>query len=59
MLRADGVQSLKIDGIEITLRPLVVEQHAPTSTEPVSPRDPVALGFPANTKLPTLRNRNG
>jgi hypothetical protein len=56
-LRAEGVSCLKIDGIELLLRPVMPSEMA--SEPPSVGRDPVTLGLPPGTKLPTLRERRG
>jgi hypothetical protein len=57
-LRNEGVLRLKIDGIELELRPLMVEEP-PKAEEPPAKRDPVTFGLPPGTKMPSLRERRG
>ena len=57
-LRNEGVLRLKIDGIELELRPLMAEEP-PKAEEPPAKRDPVTFGLPPGTKMPSLRERRG
>lgn len=58
-LRAEGVFTLKVDGIEVQLRPVAAQDDGKPPEEPPAGRDPVTFGLPPGTKLPSLRDRRG
>jgi hypothetical protein len=57
-LRAQGVLAIKVDGLEVALRPLAVEEPQKPAEEPPAGRDPVTYGLQPGTKMPTLRERS-
>lgn len=58
-LREMGVLNIKIDGIEVNLRPAQPQEQAPAAPQPVQGRDPMTMGLAGNLKIPTLRDRHG
>jgi hypothetical protein len=57
-LREQGVSCLKIDGIELLLRPVLPSEEIPQKLEPPQGRDPLRYGLKPGTEMPTLRGRN-
>ena len=55
-LQAQGVSSLRIDGIELQLRALPGLELPQGPPEPQG-RDPVMYGLPPGIKLPSLRDK--
>jgi hypothetical protein len=55
-LQAQGVYSIKIDGIEVHLRGMPQAETSPPQELPAG-RDPVTYGLPPGVKMPSLRDR--
>lgn len=58
-LRAEGVVAIMIDGVQVQLNPLRLEEAPQTVVEPPAGRDPVTYGLDPRVKLPSLRDRRG
>lgn len=57
-LREIGVAALKIDGIEVALRPQMLQEQPGVPPQPQG-RDSMTMGLGNGLKVPTLRDRHG